>query len=287
VRKSDSSSSTSSGSGSRERKNKKDKKKEEKKRKEEFKGFKDDMLEALDERFDKLKRERAVSRASGSVRSTPRQTYAAPFGMMGGAAAQGLAAGGGVDPLIAQKMRMGMGMGMPPMMGAGAASGNPYAGIDAMPPAGMMGKIPSGPPGMGSGGMRPPGAMQMPVGFADDMSMADMDMGNPYLAGNERGQGMSSRFMSPPQGGAGGMNLDAMAIYGRGTVGMGGIGGRGRGRPPQPCGYAESENSDFGPSRRFEKGKRNGGGRAREDDFDNMTGENKLSFSCHLLLISK
>ncbi|KAF1917278.1 hypothetical protein BDU57DRAFT_546590 [Ampelomyces quisqualis] len=230
------------------------------KRGDDMRGFKDDMLAALDERFDRFARERARSRAGGSVGSTPRPPFAAPFGL------QSPVHGGGVDPLVAQKLGMGM----------GAAPGHPYAGLPAVPPMGVMNnRHPGiGHPGMGNpGGMHPmrPGPMQMPMGgmpFRDDMSAADMDgmgMGDGYFAGTRRGKGMQARFLSP---GSGGMDIDATAYY-RGRTGFSGRGGRGRNHPQRPARFAGNDDFDLdmGPSRRPGLAKPN-----HQDSFDNLAG---------------
>jgi hypothetical protein len=241
---------------------KKEKKKEEKKRKEQFEGFKEDMLEALDERFDALKKDRASK--AGSVRSSPRQAFAGlgapPFGM-GGQIPNAL------DPRMAQQFggggRMGMGMG-----------GNSYAmgmqgGMNTMP---GMGGVPM------SGG-RPMRPHQL-AGMAFDGEMAMDDMGvmgveNPYSGPGMGGRGMPPVFRSP--GGRrdlGGMNFDHMAaLYGR-RVGM--IDRRERGKPPRGRGGQRpvnfdvgSDDSDLSPHQR--------GGRQgkveRKTIFDNMTGK--------------
>jgi hypothetical protein len=245
------------------KRSKKEKKKEDKKREELFEGFKEDMLEALDERFDALKKERASK--AGSVGSSPRQAFAGfgvpPFGM-GGHMPNAL------DPLMAQKlggggMGMGMGPGMPMNMG-----GNPYAmgmpGIDGDP---MRGARP----------MRPHHMAGMV--FDDEMSMADMEgMGaaNPYSGPGMGGRGMPPSFRAQVgRRDPGGMNLDHMAaLYGRGA-GM--IYRRERG-PQQQGGGRSQRLGNFGiGSDDFDLSPQQQGGRrgkvVSETIFDNTVGK--------------
>jgi hypothetical protein len=235
---------------------KKEKKKEEKKRKEEFQGFKEDMLEALDERFDALKK--AKSSKAGSV-SSPRPPFAemgTPFGMS-------------ADP-NAMSPNMSTMMGLPMNM----PGSNPYAmampgnamggmpGISKMPQAGMSGA----PMQMRSG--------QMPMRgmtFEDEISMADVEgvgVGNPYLGA---GRGMRPRFTSPsgrrdPRG----LDMDIMEeFYRRGGLGRGRGGPRARGlmRAPQRRGHFGSDDSFPGPRQK-----------AREDSSDNIGGKFSIIF---------
>jgi hypothetical protein len=242
--KKNSHSSDSSEKEGKNSKNKKNKdKKEEKRRKEEFEGFKDDLLEALDERFEDIKK------ASQQRGTSPSPAQRPPFG--GGPSMRPspfMMNGGNMDPRMAQQMGM---------MGGGDPYGMGMPDMSRMPP-GMTnptGKRPMGPPGMGMGAG---GGM----GFEDDMSDMDamgvMNMGgNPYMqAGMMNYQkGMRPDFMSPKprgkfgSGGGMGMGFDReqMAMYakamrgGGGRGGMMGGGGRGGRRPS----YMESESDDF------------------------------------------
>jgi hypothetical protein len=259
------------------KKEKKKEEEEEKKRKEQFEGFKEDMLEALDVRFEALKKERAGK--AGSVRSSPRQAFARlgapPFGM-GGQMPNAL------DPMMAQKFGGGGGMGMGTGMGMGMGpgmpmnmGGNPYA----MGIPGGMSKMPGmgGDPMSGGRQMRP--HQMAGMAFDDEMSMDDMGgMGvdNPYSGPGMGGRGMPPTFRSP--GGRrdpGGMNFDHMAaLYGR-RAGM--INHRerrkplrGRGRAQQAVNFdVASDDSDLSPHQR--------GGRQgkveRKAIFDNMAGK--------------
>jgi hypothetical protein len=199
-----------------EKQSRKEKKKEEKRRKEELKEFKDNMLEALDVKFDELKK--AKSSKTGSV-SSPRPPFAGlggPFGL----GPLGMGAGDPNammnDPVMAQKMaELGMGpvvgmgppMAMPPNMPMGGV--NPYA-MGAM--GGMQTGLPAGMPGMSK---MPPGMIdprrqmqmqssQMPMGgmtFEDDLSMEDMEgvgLGNPYFGRGMKGKELQqTRFIDP------------------------------------------------------------------------------------------
>lgn len=230
---------------------KREKKKQEKRRKEEFQGFKEDMLEALDERFDALKKAKSSKAGSVSSPMPPLAGMGPPFGM-----------GMGGDP-NAMAQNMGGVMGMPMNM----AGGNPYAmGMPSNAMGGMpgMNKMPQA--GMGGGPMQMrPG--QMPMGgmtFEDKISMADMEgvgVGNPYIG---KGRGMQQRFMSPsgrrdPRG----LDMDIMELYRRGGAGCGDRRPRGPIRPPQRHRFG-SDDVDFDPRPRP---------KAREDSFDNIAGK--------------
>jgi hypothetical protein len=219
------------------------KKKEEKRQKKQFNGLKEDMLEAIDERLEAIKKARSSKAPSVS---SPRPPFAG-FGQ-GPNAFGGIGDPNGITPLMAQKLGMG---------------GNPYAigmqGMGKMLP-GMMDP-------MSSRQLRP-GQMPMGgMGFQDDLSIADMEglaMGNPYLAGGMKGNGMQSRFMSPGRrnpGGLGDMDMDATALYGRGTGVRQGMLGR---RGPRDLHRRRfgSEDFDLGGRRPGEKNRGNirGGG---------------------------
>jgi hypothetical protein len=280
-----------------EKVSKKEKKKEEKRRKEQFEGFKEDILEALDERFEALKKERSKA---GSVRSSPRQAFAgfgaSPFGMGGQTPGAGM--GGQMPPsmnkLIAQQLGgggMGMGGSMPPGMPMKLGA-NPYA---AGMPGGMT-RI----PGMGVnplGGGHGTGPGQMPsTMFDDEMSISDMGggagPGNPYIGGRKRG-GMHQPYANPPGGhDPDGMYMDERAPYYARLKGPGqgilkhperGAPPRGRGRGQRPKRFDDaSDDSDRSP--RPTGGRRgNGDRRAR---FDNMGGKSKTSVTCQLVLTS-
>ncbi|KAF2027583.1 hypothetical protein EK21DRAFT_114671 [Setomelanomma holmii] len=214
-KKSASSSETESESEIKRRK-----KKEEKKQRKQFEGLKEDMLDAIDEKLEAIKKARSSKAPS---MSSPRPPFAGlngaqnPFGMGAGIA-------NGMDPLMAHKLGMGeMGMNL---------GGNPYAmgipGMNRMPPgmAGLMAGKQMHPGPMPLGGMGG-------VNSEDNMSMADtegMAMGNPYLAGGMKAKGLQPRFMSPGRrkpGVPGDMDMDHMALYGRAMGGRGGIRGGG------------------------------------------------------------
>jgi hypothetical protein len=260
---------------------KKEQKKEEKKRKEQFEGFKEDMLEALDVRFEALKKERSKA---GSVRSSPRQTFAGfgeqPFGMgaqMPGAMGQMPPA---MNPLMTQQLGgggMAMGGGVPPGMPMNMGI-NPYAtGL-----SGGMTRIPGmGVNPMGGGRRMRPGQMPGTI-FDGEMSMSDrerVDHGSLYSTAGMKAGGIHPRYTSPPgRQGPGDMHMDERAYYtrkvghsilklpGRGPV------PRGRGRAQRPRGFdVGSHDSDLSP--RQQGGRRvNGTRRAR---FDETTGKLK------------
>lgn len=275
------------------KKKEKEKKKEEKKRKEEMDGFKEDLLEALDERFEKMRKNGRSTKGSskaGSVGS-PRMPFSGlghafpgmNMGMGNPAAGAGAGAGpaGALDPRMGDAMGgmpMGMGMNMPMTLG----SGNPNA--MNMPGAAGMNQRPSGIPDPMSGprAMRPG---QMPMGgmpFDDDMSIADMDamgMGNPYLNQGLKSKALQTRFLSPSgRQDPGGMDREAMSYYRKGMSGpdrpthfasrrmnRGQLPHRGGG------GYTETEEFSPGPRRAADLGKR-AGGKDRQDSFDKMAG---------------
>jgi hypothetical protein len=227
-----------SDSDDEEKQSKKEKKKEEKKRKEEFDGFKEDMLEALDQRLDKLKAER--SKAS-SARSSPRLPHA---GMGPG----GFARPGAIDPLRAQRMGgMNPGaMGMPPG-GMGMTGAQPYPmGMANMPPG-----ISNIPPDLRA--LRP-GQMH----YEDSMSVINMEnlgLGNPYY-GKPGAQGFQARYMSPGRRKGGGADFEAQFRRN--------LADRGNRRPQGPTRLRRgvgSDDVDF-DDRRQQKGKRgsDGGG---------------------------
>ncbi|CAO2651681.1 Nn.00g042510.m01.CDS01 [Neocucurbitaria sp. VM-36] len=230
------------GDKSRKGKNKKD---EDKERKEQFAGFKEELLEALDERFQDMKKE-------GRQQGRHDSPSASPFGRPNMGPSPFTMGEAGMDPRLAQHMGMAMG-------------GNPYGigmpGMGRMPPdmTDPMGKRSMRPPGMPMGPMAAPG---MP--FEDDMSMADMDgigpmgMGDPYASMMAK-RSMPPDFMSRRRRRGGGnfggmdMGIDSMGLYGR-TSGMRGRGGMMGGRRPGRGGGLrpdfDSDDFDIGPSRR-------------------------------------
>lgn len=276
------------------KKKEKEKKKEEKKRKEEMEGFKEDLLDALDEKFEKMKRRGGGSKGSRSSKTGSIGSPKLPFAGMGGAfpgmnmgvgnPAAGIGAGAGppgLDPRLADMMGgipgLGMGTGMPPTF----TPGNPYAAMN-MPGQSMAQRQPGLPDPMT--GARPlrPGQMPMTgMPFEDDISIADMEamnMGNPYL--NPGLKGKQPRFLSPDPRRPSGMDREKMAFYGNPT--------RGPQRPPRYTGrrtnrhqplprggrgsreYSGSEGFSPGP-RRTDLGKRDSG-KDRQDSFDDMAG---------------
>jgi hypothetical protein len=264
-----------------EKVNKKEKKKkEEKKRKEQFEGFKEDMLEALDERFEALKKERSKAE---SVRSSPRQAFAgfgaSPFGMGGQTPGAGM--GGQMPPGLGGGQ---MGGSMPPGIPVNMAS-NPYA---AGMPGGMT-RI----PGMGInplGGSRGMGPGQMPrTMFDDEMSISDMGGGAgpgiSYTGGRKRG-GMHQPYANPPgRRDPDGMLMDERAPYYAQLRGPGpSILRKERGQPPRDRGRGQrpkrfddaSDDSDLSP--RPTGGRR--GNADRRARFDNMGG--KSTNLCHM-----
>ncbi|KAH7359580.1 hypothetical protein BKA66DRAFT_427034 [Pyrenochaeta sp. MPI-SDFR-AT-0127] len=223
-------------------KGKREKRNEEKKRKEEFRGLKEELLEALDERFEGMRKD-------NHQRGIPGNMAAPPFAR-GDVLPRPFMMDSGMDPQLAQYMGM---MGGDPY-GAGLTS------LGRMPP-GMTGQ-------MRPRSMRPPG---VPMGheaaadmnFEDDMSLADMDglgpmgMRNPYsMPGMLARKPTRPDFMSVRQAkgsgdfGSAGMHLDPGGLYGqamRSRKGMLGtrLGGMRRTRP----GFGV-EDFDVGPSRR-------------------------------------
>ncbi|KAH7065882.1 hypothetical protein BKA63DRAFT_426608 [Paraphoma chrysanthemicola] len=202
-----------SSSSESESEAKRRKKKEEKKQKKQFQGLKEDVLEAIDQKLEAIKKARS---SKASSLGSPRP----PFGGLGAAPnAFGMGDPAAMDPLMAQKLGMGN-MGMP--VGA-----NPYAmgmqGLSKLAP-GMIDP-------MSGRQMRP---SQMPIdgmGFEDDMSMGDMEgmaMGNPYLGGGVRSKGMQARFISPGRR----KDVDPMAFYTR-AGGRGGMMGNRVPRDPR------------------------------------------------------
>ncbi|KAH7408611.1 hypothetical protein DE146DRAFT_646728 [Phaeosphaeria sp. MPI-PUGE-AT-0046c] len=250
------------GSGRKKEKEreKKKKKKEDKRRKDEMEGLKEDLLEALDERFEKMRKRGSRRSKAGSVgMESPRP----PFAGLGN---QGMGATGlntrMVDTRGGMPMGMGMGMGMPMTLGGG----NPYA-INI--PGQGMNRQPQGMPDPMSG---------MP--FDDDMSIADMDamgIGNPYLAPDLRTKGLQNIFLSPGRRDPSGIDREAMAYYRKAMSGperTARYPSRQLHRhqlPPRGGGPAESEESSPGP-RRPNLSKR-AGGKDRQDSFDKIAAE--------------
>jgi hypothetical protein len=221
-------------------KREKEKKKEEKKRKEQLDEFKDDILEALDQRFARLKADRSKA---GSTGSSPRL----PHARMG---PEDFAHQGTMGPLMTQRAgamipgTMGMpsrGMGM---MGA------PYpTGVANMPPD--MSGVPVIPPGVRA--LRP-GQVHYD-GLMSVMDMENLGIGNPYVGNAAAAQGLQARYMSPGRRKLDGINYEANL---RRTLGEGGNRRpRGQGRPLRRG--VESDDTDF-EERSQQMGKRTGDG---------------------------
>ncbi|KAH7067727.1 hypothetical protein FB567DRAFT_599378 [Paraphoma chrysanthemicola] len=189
------------------------KKKEEKTQKKQFQGLKEDVLEAIDQKLDAIKKARS---SKASSLGSPRP----PFAGLGAAPnAFGMGDPAAMDPLMARKLSMGN-MGIP-------MSANPYAmgmqGLGKLPP-GMMDPM--------SGRQMRPGQMPIgAIGFEEDMSMGDMEgmaVGNPYLGGGMKSRGMQARFISPGRR----KDMDPMAFYNR-AGGRGGMMGNRIPRDPR------------------------------------------------------
>ena len=260
------------GDSEKEEKTKTAKKnKEEKERKEQFAGFKEELLEALNERFRDMKKDTQRGRAASSSPAP------LPFGAQKMGPSPFMMDQPTMDPRLAQQM--GMAMGADPY-------GMGTAGIARMPPSMMspMGRQPIRPPGMQMGPMANAG-----MGFEDDMSLPDMDgmgsmgLNNPYaMAGRLGKKPMRPSFMSPCGGKAGarfasggmgqGKDTDPMAsAYNRGSKMRGGRGimrnhrpGAGRGR--QARADWESDSLDIGVLRR-RKPARRGDDNGDEDEY--------------------
>ncbi|KAG9189215.1 hypothetical protein G6011_06083 [Alternaria panax] len=255
--------SSDSDSDKDQKSKKKKDKKEEKKRKDQFDEFKDDILEALDERLQDLKKD---SQQQGRSESSPaRQAFGGP----GVGPNAFMMNDMNMDPRLAQQMgmmagdRYGTGR-MPPGM-ADPTSRRPMHPSRAM---GSMGGI--------GGGMGPTGIR----GFENDMSDMD-DMGmmeNPCMQSvvmNKKG--MRPNFMSHrgaktgrqfSNGGMGmDMNVDQMtSMYAKamgggrgGTMMGGGRGGGGRRAHLE----SESDHFDLGPVPSMRSGMRQQAGRDR------------------------
>ena len=234
---------------------KKEKKREEKRRKEELQGFKDDIVEALDERFDAYRKAR--SSKSGSV-SSPRP----PFAGLGGMGMDPNVMMN--DPMLAQKMAsMGLAptMPMPPNMAMGG--GNPYA---------MQAGIP-GLSKMQAGMLDPrqqmgirPGQVPMNMSYEDEISIADMEgvvgLGNPYVGREARGRG---RFTDPTGRRENGMMPKPMSFS---AVRRGGA-GRHR-RPPYP--QQQQTRREFGSDEYGSPGPRPAGRAGSFDEQDEDAG---------------
>jgi hypothetical protein len=264
------------------------KKKEHKKRKEQFEGFKEDMLEALDVRFDALKKERSKA---GSVRSSPRQAFAGfggqAFGMGGQMpsdigsqmpGAMGPQMPPGMNPLMAQQLGGGgMPPGMPMNMGI-----NPYA--SGMP--GGLTRIPGmGLDPMGGGRRMRPGQMPSTI-FDEEMSISDrggVGPANMYSSIGMKAGGIHPRYTSPPGGrDPRGMYMDERPHYSRnpGPSILKSPGrGRGRGREQRPRGWdLTSDDSDLSPRQRG--GRRgNGDRRTRFDEVPSKLAANVVHMS--------
>jgi hypothetical protein len=253
-----------SAESEKEGNSKKSRKREAKEKKQQYEGLKDDILEAIDEKFDALKKEQKMKAPSVS---SPRP----PFAGLGAGLSPYAMGGPSMDPLIAQKIGMDMG-------------GNPYA--MGMP---NMGNMPPGMPDPMTGrpmrpGHMPIGGIPGGMGFEDEMSVVDTEgmgplgMGNPYLASGMKGKGMRPNFMSPRRQKRGGhpglgamnmdMDMDQMSLYGR-SRGMGRRAPQNR-RPRHPD--LGSDDFDLGlrrpqtMNRRRESGDDRGG-------YDKMPGE--------------
>jgi hypothetical protein len=261
-----SSESDSSGKDDKSRKKKNDKK-EEKKRKDQLDEFRDDILEALDERLQGL-REDGRQQQRDASESSARQPFGGPgIGPNMGPSAFMMNQEMNMDPRMAQHTgmipggaygtsRMPLGMADPttadkrPMM---------HPGFAAM---GGGGKGGMGPAGLGAG---------LGASFENDM-LSEMDdtglaMGNPYMqsGGMMNKNGMRPNFMSHRGAKAGrkysnggmGMDMDQMAAMYAKAMGGGGGGGRGGmmmgggrsggGRRAQLD--SESDDFDLGPMR--------------------------------------
>jgi hypothetical protein len=233
------------------KKKKKKKKKEEKRLKEEFQGFKEDMLEVLDERFDALKKAKSSKVGSVSSSRPPFAGMGPSFGMPG-------------DPNAMAPNMSGM-MGMPiNMLGSNSyAMGMPGNAMGAIPGISKVRQA-----GMGGAPMQMRNG-QMPMRgmtFEDEISMADVKgagVGNPYLDGD---RAMRPRCTSPsgrrdPRG----LDTDIMEeFYRRGGHGRGRGGPRARGpmRAPQQRHHFGSDDSYPGSRQK-----------AREHNFDNIGGK--------------
>jgi hypothetical protein len=249
-----------SDSEKEEKSKKKKDKKEEKRRKEEFEGFKDDLMEALDERFEDIKK---ASQQRGNSASPAQPSFGGP----GMGPSPFIMNGANMDPRMAQQMGK---------MGGDPYSGMGMPGMGGIPPGitNLTGKRPMGPSGMGMGGMGAGGGM----GFEDDMSDMDpvgpMNMGHPYMqAGMMNPNAMRPDLMSHHEAkvggrfGSGGMGFDReqMAMYANAMRGCrGGMGGSRGGRRPSYMPESESEDFDLRPPMRSSMRQRAGRDRAGE-----------------------
>ncbi|KAF2126023.1 hypothetical protein P153DRAFT_83728 [Dothidotthia symphoricarpi CBS 119687] len=186
--------STKSSDDESARKERKKGKKQVKKEKEKFEGFKEELLEALDERFEDMKKSQKPQRGTRfaadlgnfeppgpspfgmeepGMHMDPRMAQrrgmpADPYGMnMGGMSGMGKMAPGMADPMMGRNMP-GTGN-FPPGMNAMSAMG----GMNRMPP-GMNPRMPMS---------MPPHAMTNGMAFEDSLSISDMGMDNPYAMG--------------------------------------------------------------------------------------------------------
>lgn len=242
--------------------------KEEKKRKDEFEGFKDDLLEALDERLQDMTK---ASRQRDQSGSPARPSLGLP-GL--GQTSYNLMNGSGIDPqIMAQQL--------------GVMGGNPH-GMATTPGMGLM------PPGMtgpsGNGSMHhhhPPPDMSMSMaGFPDDVSDKNgprgmgmgMGMGNANMQhGMMNKKAMRPNFMLPRGANAGGrfggdgmgMDMDRMAAMHFQAMGScGGIPGqRGSGGGRRAHLDSESDDSDFGPGLPICSGIRQRAGLERNGEY--------------------
>ena len=244
--------SESSGSEAEDSKKKKSKKKkekrkeekkEEKKRKETFQGLKEDLLEALDSRFQDMNKASQHHRATST---TPPQ-LPRPFGGPGmGPSPFMMGVPHHMDPRIAQQLGMmggdgyGMGKGMHGRMPPGTSDPSGKRGMqypDGMGGAGIT-DFADGIPDMGPLGMGIPSPHAMPAGMQNHNA------------------GMRRNFMShcgaraggPQRQFGGSMDMDPMAAISAAQAmaqGRGRGGGIMRGHKEEL--YSESDDFDFGP----------------------------------------
>lgn len=235
----------------KDKKRKNKDKSEEKQRKEQFQGFKEEMLDALDERFEGMKRDTLRQGISGNMATSP-------FERRGMARNPYMTDESMLNPRVAQQM--------------GAMAGDPY-GIGL---SGMGGLAPNIASQIRDRAMRPQGMPTAGMNFEDDMSGVGMDglgpwgLRNPYATPGMMGrQPMRPDFTSPQRGnrsgdfGLGGIDIESRPTYSNAIRGRGGMtGGRLGGAPRRPRPEIRSDAFDAGPSRRS-------GLRRRGDETDN------------------
>ncbi|KAF1829270.1 hypothetical protein BDW02DRAFT_634567 [Decorospora gaudefroyi] len=241
------------GKGKQKREQKREKKEEEKRRKEELDDFRDELLDAIDERIMRgggLHDEDGEDGTSPARRRRRRPPPPPPpplgfgnkFGGLGGA---GPGMGPGMpfmmgaepnrNPRLAQQ-QMGMPRGM--MGGGGGGGGSPYA-------AGMgMGMPDKRRRGMGGGGM--PFEDDMDMSVEDMMGMGIQNGNNPYASMMNKNNALRPDFLSGGKpSGAGpkfgpGATLDMDMYYSKPRGNNRAPGGRRPGRS-----YMDSESDDF------------------------------------------